>query len=272
MSKSLAASQDLMKTYLSELLTEEDKVFAEPPSAPEKVLEGQKLEKLLQKVNVADKPAPEQIISRKSENPSVVEVPEKKEAPAEPAPPKTIVKTPTVAKAPVKAKELTTPKSQKIIPAKKDAAYRSGSFQAMFFDVAGLTIAVPLIELGGIYNVSKTNSLVGKPEWFKGVMIHREDQINVVDTALWVMPEKCDDALRESLNYKYVIMLNQSKWGVLAENLVDTVTLQQEDVKWLDDSRKRPWLAGLVKDRMCALLEVDAFIQLLEEGMNINQK
>lgn len=272
MSKSLAASQDLMKTYLSELLTEEDKVFAEPPSAPEKVLEGQKLEKLLRKVNVADKPAPEQIISRKSENPSVVEARIKREAPVVPAAPKTTPRTPVTAKTSIQTQNLTTQKSQKITPAKKDAVYRNGSFQAMFFDVAGLTIAVPLIELGGIYNVSKTNSLVGKPEWFKGVMIHREDQINVVDTALWVMPEKCDDTLKEALNYKYVIMLSQSKWGVLAENLVDTVTLQQEDVKWLDDSRKRPWLAGLVKDRMCALLEVDAFIQLLEEGMNINQK
>lgn len=269
MSKSLAASQDLMKTYLSELLTEEDKVFAEPPSASEKVLEGQKLEKLLQKVNVADKPAANRIVSRKSEKSPVIETPVE---PSKPAVAEPIEKPLVAVKPPIKRETIATRKSQKIIPAKKDAAYRSGSFQAMFFDVAGLTIAVPLIELGGIYNVSKTNSLVGKPEWFKGVMIHREDQINVVDTALWVMPEKCDQALKDSLNYKYVIMLSQSKWGVLAENLVDTVTLQQEDVKWLDDSRKRPWLAGLVKDRMCALLEVDAFIQLLEEGMNINQE
>ena len=154
---------------------------------------------------------------------------------------------------------------------KVDKNYRKGRFQAMFFDVAGLMIAVPLIELGGIHNVDKTNSLVGKPDWFKGVMLHREEKINVVDTALWVMPEKCNQTLLDSLNYQYVIMLNNSHWGMMAENLVDTVTLEQDDVKWIEGSSKRPWLAGLVKERMCALLDVDSLIAMLEDGANINQ-
>jgi len=141
----------------------------------------------------------------------------------------------------------------------------------MFFDVAGLLIAVPLIELGGIHNAEKTTGLMGKPDWFKGVMLHREEKINVVDTALWVMPEKCDQTLKDSLNYQYVIMLNNTSWGLLAEKLVDTVTLQQDDVKWLDNTGKRPWLAGLVKDRMCALVDVDALTQMLDDGANINR-
>jgi purine-binding chemotaxis protein CheW len=147
--------------------------------------------------------------------------------------------------------------------------YRQGKFQAMFFEVAGLIIAVPLIELGGIHNVGNTTSLMGKPSWFKGVMIHREEQISVVDTALWVMPDKCDDNLLNSLQYQYVIMLGSSKWGLLAEKLVDTVTLEQDDVKWLDKPSKRPWLAGLVKDKMCALMNVDALIKLLDDGASI---
>jgi len=52
--------------------------------------------------------------------------------------------------------------------------------------------------------------------------------------------------------------------------LVDTVTLQHDDVKWLDNPSKRKWLAGLVKDKMCALLDVDALIELLDDGVNIN--
>lgn len=261
MSKSLQASQKLMQTYLSELLTEEDQVFAQPP-VKEKALEGKKLEQLLEKVNTPEK-EPEQVaepvLSRKQE-PLNVEA----KAPAKPTIAKPVVKAPPISTPKVAEKKAKTP--EKVI-AKN---YRKGSFQAMFFDVAGLTIAVPLIELGGIYNVDKINTLVGKPDWFKGVMLHRDDKINVVDTALWVMPDKCDQTLMDNLNYKYVIMLGDSHWGLMAENLVDTVTLEQEDVKWLDNTKKRPWLAGLVKDRMCALLEVDAFIRLLNEGMNVN--
>ena len=144
-----------------------------------------------------------------------------------------------------------------------------------------MPIAVPLIQLGGIYKVDKTTSLMGKPDWFKGVMLYRDEKINVVDTALWVMPEKCDQALKDSLNYQYIIMLNDSSWGLMAEHLVDTVVLSQDEVKWLDSSEKRPWLdssekrpwlAGLVKEKMCALLDVSALIELLNKGSDINQK
>ena len=129
-----------------------------------------------------------------------------------------------------------------------------------------------LIELGGIYNAESTNSLMGKPDWFKGVMLYRDEKINVVDTARWVMPEKCDQNLLDSLNYQYIIMLSNSRWGLSAESLVDTVTLEQSDVKWIENSAKRPWLAGLVKDRMCALLDVDSLIDMLDKGMGVNQE
>ncbi len=260
MPKSLAASQKLMKNYLSELLTEEE-VAPEKPNKPlvrEKAPQEKKLEKLLEQVK---EPEEQPIISRKAAQAPIID--------------KTVLPKPVETKkvvAPIKEQPLATKKSQGEIVVKKQKGYRKGSFQAMFFDVAGLIIAVPLIELGGIHNAEKTNSLMGKPDWFKGVMIQREEQINVVDTALWVMPEKCDQALKDALEYKYIIMLGSSQWGLLAENLIDTVTLEQEDVKWLDKANKRPWLAGLVKDRMCALLEVDAFIQLLNDGFNVNHK
>ena len=265
MAKPLAASKKLMQNYLSELLTEEQQEL-DVPNIPVKEKLQQPLEKLLEKVDITERiaePRAEPIHTVKSA------VSNKISSPDEP-----LVK----AKAKVKIKQqvivdkpLKTRKSDQPLIVKQDKGYRKGSFQAMFFDVAGLTIAVPLIELGGIHNTGKTTSLVGKPEWFKGVMLHREEKINVVDTALWVMPEKCDETLKNSLNYQYIIMLGNSRWGLSAEKLVDTVTLVQEDGKGLDSSSKRPWLAGLVKDRMCALLDVESLINLLDAGANINQ-
>ena len=237
-----------MKTYLSELLTEpEPAQNIEKHSAPvlkpaplKENKDNKSLETLLKKVNepkpVVVKEAFENI------NSSI---------------PNTL--------------PISTEKSRAKAVSKEQKSYRQGEFQAMFFDVAGLIIAVPLIELGGIHKTDKTNSLMGKPDWFKGVMLYRDEKINVVDTALWVMPEKCDEKLKNSLNYQYIIMLNDSPWGLSAENLVDTVVLKQDEVKWLDSTNKRPWLAGLVKDKMCALLDVSALIQLLDEGSNIYQ-
>jgi len=258
MAKSLSASKKVMKNYLSELLTDVD--------LPEK----NEIQPSKQQSIISNRVARTEKVKDKSLEKLLDNVQPSIE-PVEPVEP--VEQVPVTAKPHKVAETITTQKSlasnqqAKV----KEKTYREGDFQAMFFDVAGLMIAVPLIELGGIHKVHKTNSLMGKPDWFKGVMLHRDEKINVVDTARWVMPEKCDEQLINSLNYQYVIMLNESHWGLMAEHLVDTVTLTQDEVKWLDSSSKRPWLAGLVKEKMCALLDVNALIKLLDDGSGIHQ-
>ena len=150
--------------------------------------------------------------------------------------------------------------------------YFDGEFQALFFEVAGLTLAVPLKALGGIHQLGEVNQLFGKPKWFKGVMLNREEKLNVVDTARWVMPEKYDEKLEQSLNYQYLITLGDSQWGLLAEKLVNNITLRKEDVKWRAKSGKRPWLAGVIKEKMCALIDVENLNQLLEQGLDSREQ
>jgi purine-binding chemotaxis protein CheW len=138
----------------------------------------------------------------------------------------------------------------------------------LFFEVAGLTLAVPLIELGGIHKITKIAPLIGKPVWFMGVMIKNQDKFNVVDSARWVMPEKYDTALAENLNYRFLINLGKTPWGLTCEKLVDTVELSKSDVKWRKNSEKRPWLAGMVKEKMCALINVSELVDMLQSGLN----
>lgn len=141
------------------------------------------------------------------------------------------------------------------------------AFQALFFKVAGLTMAVPLTQLGGIHNVTERNHLPGKPEWFDGVMVHREDRFNAVNTALWVMPERYQQ-VQSSLDYQYLILLENSPWGLMCDTLVNTETLQPDDVKWSTQGNKRRWLAGLVKEKKCALIDVNEMIGLLNQGQD----
>ena len=150
----------------------------------------------------------------------------------------------------------------------KEESYDADEFQALYFEVAGLTLAVPLKSLGGIYQLGEINQLFGKPDWFGGVMVHREQKLSVVDTARWVMPEKYNKTLEEALNYQYLIMLGESNWGLLAERLIDNVSLNHQDIKWREQGGKRPWLAGLIKEKMCALINVSAMTNLLEQGLD----
>lgn len=260
MAKPLAASKKAMKNYLSELMTDEPLIqesinhdLADRPK--KKTVEDKRLEVLLKNVNAELDVKEAEVVTQKSNSEKIKT--------------KKVTVNDTI-KDNITNPLVTHKSTGNFIP-KKPKSYRQGDFQALFFNVGGLTIAVPLIELGGIHQIEKTTTLMGKPDWFKGVMLYRDDKINVVDTALWVMPEKYDEKMKSSLNYQYVIMLSDSAWGLTAENLVDTVMLKQDEVKWLDTPGKRPWLAGIVKDRMCVLLDVDSLIQLLHDGSGIYQ-
>ncbi|MGL4612872.1 MAG: chemotaxis protein CheW, partial [Shewanella sp.] len=56
-------------------------------------------------------------------------------------------------------------------------------FQVLFFQVAGLTLAVPLVSLGSIVKIERINHIIGRPSWFFGVQTYREQQLNIIDTA-----------------------------------------------------------------------------------------
>jgi purine-binding chemotaxis protein CheW len=145
-----------------------------------------------------------------------------------------------------------------------------GEFQVLLFELAGMTLAVSLTELGGIHQIESVNPLFGKPSWFKGVLLHRDEKYNVVDTAKWVMPEKSAEKLAESTKYQYLIVLGESGWGLGCESLIATETLLPEDVKWRNVEGSRPWLSGMVKKKMCALVNVPQLINMLNQGLSSN--
>lgn len=140
-------------------------------------------------------------------------------------------------------------------------------FQVLFFKVAGLTLAVPLVSLGGIVKVERINHIIGRPSWFLGVQTHREEQLNLVDTCAWVMPEKYTDKLAQSVNYQYLVLLEGSNWGLACESLVNAVKINKSQVNWRSKAGKRPWLAGVVKEQMCGILHVQSLVEMLDAGL-----
>ncbi|RMF16749.1 MAG: chemotaxis protein CheW [Gammaproteobacteria bacterium] len=150
-------------------------------------------------------------------------------------------------------------------------AWADERFQVLLFEVAGLKLAVPLISLGSIYPIEdRLTHLFGMPDWFMGLMPKGDVQIKVVDTALWVMPEKYDPAMRESA--RFVVTLHGTEWGLASHEIHESLTLHRDDVKWRQSRGKRPWLAGTVVQHMCALLDVEAFGQLLANSEHQHRK
>ncbi|CAH7416568.1 Chemotaxis protein CheW [Vibrio chagasii] len=149
-----------------------------------------------------------------------------------------------------------------------ESTARTEDFQVLYFDVNGVTFAVPLDELGGIHRLEEVNHIIGKPAWYLGLQTNRDSQLDVVDTAKWVMAEKlASDEYKE--NYQYIVMLGESLWGLASTELKGTELLNTDKVRWREMAGKRPWLAGMVKEKMCALIHVEALIAMLNAGLDV---
>src|SRR5690606_2777253 len=119
-------------------------------------------------------------------------------------------------------------------------------FECLLFDVAGLTLAVPLVSLGSIYPlaIDELTPLFGQPDWFLGLLPAKGSNLRVVDTARWVMPERYSDQVREGL--RFVISVQGYEWGLAVTEVHRSIRLDPSAVKWRSQRTQRPWLAGTV--------------------------
>ena len=139
-------------------------------------------------------------------------------------------------------------------------------FECLLFDVAGLTLAVPLVSLGSIYPLAgqELTPLFGQPDWFLGILPCQAGNLKVLDTARWVMPERYRDDFREGL--QYVISVQGYEWGLAVHQVSRSIRLDPSEIKWRSQRSQRPWLAGTVIEHMCALLDVSALAELIASG------
>lgn len=142
-------------------------------------------------------------------------------------------------------------------------------FQCLYFKVGGLTVAVPLQLLGGIKRIGKLSQLPGSAPWMMGVQSDNGGQLQVVDSARWLMPERAN----ATPNYRYMVQLGGSPWALACDTLVNAEPLDKAQVQWRQPSADKPrYLAGIVRERMCVVLDVPATISLLEAGKDISVK
>ena len=138
-------------------------------------------------------------------------------------------------------------------------------FDVLLFKVSGLTLAVPLISLGQIQPITdELTPLFGQADWFMGYQPTPQGKIRTVNTAKFVMPERYDENFVK--NAKYVVSINGVPWGLAVDSVNQPISLKPDEVKWRGDRSKRPWLAGTIKEHMCALLDIPMIGQMLMDA------
>ncbi|GGY63826.1 chemotaxis protein CheW [Marinobacter zhanjiangensis] len=135
-------------------------------------------------------------------------------------------------------------------------------FECLIFKVAGLQLAVPLVLLGAIHRIDdRIKPIPGRPPWYMGMLLDRNQKLKVVDSAEWIMSGRVPEGAREG--YRFVIRLDDSDWALACDEVAESFTLSPDQVRWRTSRSKRPWLAGTVVKHMCALIDVGAMAGLL---------
>ncbi|MGC8119378.1 chemotaxis protein CheW [Marinobacter sp. VGCF2001] len=209
------------------------------------------------------KTEPEPVVAK----PGPVRTEEPAEVPRTRAQVRPAVKEPVVVqKAPASVKvEAPTPapapgKEGDVPPARPD--WSEEPFECLIFTVAGLQLAVPLVLLGAIHRIEEEiRPIPGSPRWYMGIRPDQQHNLRVVDTAEWIMAGRVPPGARD--NYRFVIRLDDSEWGLACDDVAQSFTLKPDEVRWRTARSKRPWLAGTVVDHMCALIDVRTMAHLL---------
>lgn len=232
-----------------------------------------------------EKPKQETQLAEPKASPSIFErIPVVAPAPPEVKPAvKPVVKAPVVEK--VKVEPVITaaaPPKPKLEPEPKPSvevlgkpSWAEHEFQAMLFKVAGLTLAVPLMDLNGVieWDSERITTMPGHAEFYLGLMTHLGKNIPLVDTAKLVLPpEKIrllagDDPLAHLTR---IVLINDSAYGLACDDVNEVITLKPDDVRWRTSRTQRRWLAGTVVEHMCALIDASAFADLLKNRASVD--
>jgi len=143
------------------------------------------------------------------------------------------------------------------------------SFQALFFDVAGLKLAIPLLELNGIVEWGKDyiTPMPGHEKWYLGLLQFRGKSVPIIDTLQQVFPpNQVRRLIKKRTQFNNIIMIDDGNWGLACEQVLGIRTIAADAVKWRTEQTQRRWLLGTVKEQMCALLDGKEFASMLKTG------
>ncbi|MCP1675581.1 purine-binding chemotaxis protein CheW [Natronocella acetinitrilica] len=147
-------------------------------------------------------------------------------------------------------------------------SWGQGLFQALFFNVGELRLAVALTELHSVVPVEDVDitPMPGQPEWQIGLMRYRDRNVRVIDTATMVLPPNRRPPLGGEAAPTQILVVGDGAWGLACHGIGDVVKLDSDEVRWRSRQGKRPWLAGTVIGHLSALVEPAAFTRMLQDS------
>ncbi len=171
---------------------------------------------------------------------------------------------PVVAKEVVVAqtRQAATKTEGKIMPLSVMPEWSQQEFQALFFKIDKMILAVPLTELLRTITFDrKVSKIPEQPSWFMGLMDELDSRIGVLDSGQLILGKSRGMQRNMQDNpYKSILITADGRWGLACDGVLSIGKLTPEKVRWRTYRQKRPWLIGTVIDELVAVIDIQKLV------------
>jgi len=123
--------------------------------------------------------------------------------------------------------------------------------QCLMFKVGDNRLSIPLIDLGSVLPwTDKLTRLPDAPDWYLGILQHRDAKFRVVDSARILQIK----STHERVANRHLLVFGDADWALSCDRLGEVLKLQPEDVQWSSQSTGSLAL-GTIRDSLAILLD-----------------
>lgn len=140
-------------------------------------------------------------------------------------------------------------------------AWAATDFRALLFSIGPLRFAVPLVLMRSIAHLPGQRTQVpGQPVWHLGVVRYRGRSVVVADLgALIGIAAHCNTP-------RYLLVIGEGGEALVCDRVEDMALVTPDSVRWRRPDGTRAWLAGMLSEQMCALLDPDVLAGAMRHG------
>lgn len=136
------------------------------------------------------------------------------------------------------------------------------AIQVLLFRVNGIKLGIPLTSLVGIHTYSgEASQLPGQPAWSLGVVVNRDEKVVVIDSAKLLMPERLDQ--NTTIAPQHLLLIGDGQRALAVDSICNTLLVERQSIQWRSGRGVRPWYAGIIKQELSVLLDVDGVLKML---------
>jgi|GEM_PF-3513809 len=128
-------------------------------------------------------------------------------------------------------------------------------FQVLLFQMSGLQLAVPLVQLTAVVQGRALQRVPGMDPHLQGLLSYQGKMVNIVETA-FVTGRPGSAAMPSDDILPHYLLFAEGRYGFTCTMLQEMVQVEPAAIRCRRHAVKQPWFAGIHTTEMCALLDL----------------